>query len=142
MPHRAQESDDRDILGLVVGDWSHHAVVLLEAGNQIADEVELGAGDEHRSQRPEDNDHRRQEAEANRFSAGLLIPRPWFVRDMRNLGDADVTHVQTLAKQYRTSLEACANHYIELTDDTCALVFSKDGIIRYSRRTEKFPFWQ
>jgi hypothetical protein len=52
MPHRAQESDDRNILGLIICDRSHHAVVLREAGNQIADEVELCAGDEHWSQHP------------------------------------------------------------------------------------------
>jgi Zn-dependent peptidase ImmA (M78 family) len=84
--------------------------------------------------------HRRQEAEANRFSAGLLMPKPWFVRDMEKLGDADVTHVQSLAKLYQTSLEATANRYIDLTDDTCALVFSKDNIVRYVRRTSNFPF--
>lgn len=52
MAHRAQEGDDRDILGMVVGDWPHHAVVPLEAGDKVTDEVKLGAGDEHRSQRP------------------------------------------------------------------------------------------
>jgi Zn-dependent peptidase ImmA (M78 family) len=86
-----------------------------------------------------DNDHRRQETEANRFSAGLLMPKPWFVRDMNQLGDADVTHAQTLAKRYRTSLEATVNRYIELTDDKCAYVFSKDGVIRYVRRSDDFP---
>jgi Zn-dependent peptidase ImmA (M78 family) len=87
-----------------------------------------------------DTAHRRQEAEANRFSAGLLMPRPWFVRDMRAMGDADVTHIQRLADTYDVSLEACANRYVELTDDTCAVVFSKDGIIRYTRRSTTFPF--
>ena len=87
-----------------------------------------------------DTQHRRQEAEANRFSAGLLMPKPWFVREMEKLGEADVTHVQLLAKQYQTSLEATANRYIDLTDDTCALVFSKDNVVRYVRRTTNFPF--
>jgi Zn-dependent peptidase ImmA (M78 family) len=84
-------------------------------------------------------DHRRQEAEANRFAAGLLMPGPWFTRDMRRLGDADVTHVQTLAKKYGTSLEATVNRYVDLSDDACAFVFSKDGIIQYIRRTDNFP---
>jgi hypothetical protein len=86
-----------------------------------------------------DNDHRRREAEANRFAAGLLMPRPWFARDMDRLGDADVTHVQTLAERYETSLEATANRYIDLTSDICAFVFSKDGVIRYVRPTKNFP---
>jgi IrrE N-terminal-like domain len=86
-----------------------------------------------------DTIHRRQEAEANRFAAGLLMPKPWFVRDMDRLGDADVVHVQTLAKQYGTSLEATCNRYIELTDDCCAFVFAKDNVVRYVRPTSKFP---
>lgn len=86
-----------------------------------------------------DSDHRRREAEANRFAAGLLMPRDWFSRDLDQLGDADVTHVQTLAKKYRTSLEATSNRYTDLTPDTCAFVFSKEGVIRYARTTTNFP---
>jgi hypothetical protein len=86
-----------------------------------------------------DTIHQRQEAEANRFAAGLLMPKPWFTRDMDQLGDADVTHVQRLAKRYCTSLEATSNRYIELTDDCCAFVFSKNDVIRYVRTTGKFP---
>jgi Zn-dependent peptidase ImmA (M78 family) len=85
------------------------------------------------------NDHQRREAEANRFAAGLLMPKPWFSRDMNRLGDADVTHVMTLAKQYCTSLEATSNRYCELTDDICAFVFAKDGVIRYMRTASNFP---
>jgi hypothetical protein len=55
------------------------------------------------------------------------------------LGEADVTHVQTLAKQYGTSLEATSNRYTDLTPDACAFVFSKDGVIRYLRPTSNFP---
>ncbi|MUO98022.1 ImmA/IrrE family metallo-endopeptidase, partial [Agrobacterium vitis] len=81
----------------------------------------------------------KQETEANRFAAGILMPRPWFVSDMRKLGDADVEHVKTLARQYGTSVEATVARYVELTDDCCAFVFSKDGIIRYTRATKDFP---
>jgi Zn-dependent peptidase ImmA (M78 family) len=82
------------------------------------------AGDLRETRR--DTQHRRREAEANRFSAGLLMPKPRFVCEMEKLGEPDITHVQLLAKQYQTSLEATANRYIDLTDDTCALIFSKD----------------
>jgi hypothetical protein len=86
-----------------------------------------------------DTDHRRREAEANRFAAGLLMPKPWFSRDLDRLGNADVAHVMSLAKQYCTSLEATSNRYCELTDDMGAFVFAKDGAIRYVRRTANFP---
>lgn len=84
-------------------------------------------------------EHQRREAEANRFAAGLLMPKPWFLRDLRRLGDADVSHVQILADRYQTSLEATINRFVDLTDDTCAFVFSRNGKIRYVRRTRDFP---
>ena len=56
-------------------------------------------------------------ASCQRRDNALLMPRPWFVRDMRAIGEADVTHIQRLADDYNVSLEACANRYVELTDD-------------------------
>jgi len=91
------------------------------------------------SEKRRDTDHRRREAEANRFAAGLLMPKPWFERDLQRLGDADVAHVQALSDTYRTSLEATINRYVDLTDDTCAFVFLRNGIIRYVRPTRDFP---
>ena len=81
----------------------------------------------------------RQEAEANRFAAGILMPKPWFTAHMNKLGDVDVEHIRTLARRYETSLEATIARYIELTDDCCAFVFSKDGVVRYARPTRDFP---
>lgn len=87
----------------------------------------------------QNSERERREAEANAFSAGLLMPKPLFEREMGQLGDADVTNVRTLARMFGTSLEATANRYVDLTDDCCAFVFSKDGVIRYARRTGNFP---
>ena len=56
-------------------------------------------------------------ASCQRRDNALLMPRPWFVRDVRAIGEADVTHIQRLADDYNVSLEACANRYVELTDD-------------------------
>jgi Zn-dependent peptidase ImmA (M78 family) len=80
----------------------------------------------------------RREAEANRFSAGVLMPKPLFQRDLQRLGDADLAHVLELRKRYGTSLEATANHYIDLTDDCCAFVYSLRGVIRYIKATRDF----
>ena len=86
-----------------------------------------------------DTPYRRQEAEANRFSAGLLMPKPMFLKDMAALGSADVTHAKQLSDLYDTSMEATVNRYADLTSDTCAFIFSKDGIIRYIRPSRDFP---
>lgn len=124
----AREERRRFTIGHELG----HFLIPSHKGNK-----QCTAADLRESRRG--NDHQRQEAEANRFSAGLLMPKPWFVRSMGELGDADVTHAQILAKRYKTSLEATFNRYIELTGDICAFVFSKDGAIRYCRPTRDFP---
>lgn len=90
---------------------------------------------EHRRDTPA---HKR-EHEANRFSAGLLMPKPLFVKDMDALGSADVTHAKILSDMYDVSLEAIANRYVDLTPDSCAFVFSKDGVIRYARPSRSMP---
>lgn len=115
-----------------VGHELGHFLMPSHRGNRQCKASDLR---EHRR----DTVHQRQELEANRFAAGLLMPKPSFVRDMRSLGDADVMHVQHLAGEYGTSLEATVNRYVELTEDRCAFVFSKDGVIRYVRFTAGFP---
>lgn len=83
--------------------------------------------------------YQRQEAEANRFSAGLLMPKRMFVADVDALGSADVAHIRQLSDQYDVSMEAVANRYIDFTSDACAIVFSHSGIVRYARPSKDFP---
>lgn len=115
-----------------IGHELGHFLLPSHTGNRQCSLADMG-------ERRVDTIYRRQESEANRFSAGILMPRPWFKRDMDRLGDADVSHVQVLAEIYNTSLEATSNRYVELTPDTCAFVFSKDNVVRYVRKTEDFP---
>lgn len=109
-----------------------HFLIPSHQGNRQCTATDLR---EHRR----DTAHRKQESEANRFAAGLLMYKPRFTRDIDQLGDADVSHVVTLAKSYGTSLEATANRYVDLSENTCAFVFSKDNVIRYARPKRGFP---
>ena len=109
-----------------------HFLIPTHLGNQ-----QCTAADLRESRR--DNAHRRREAEANRFAAGLLMPKPWFCRDMERLGSADISHIEALRIRYGTSFEATANRYCELSDEACAFVFSRDGVIRYVRPNTSFP---
>lgn len=109
-----------------------HFLIPSHQGNRQCTAADLR---EHRR----DTIHRKQESEANRFAAGLLMYKPRFTRDVDRLGEADVSHVMTLAKRYGTSLEATANRYVDLSEDTCAFVFSKDGVIHYARASDGFP---
>jgi hypothetical protein len=124
----AREQRRRFTIGHELG----HFLIPSHKGNR-----QCTASDLRESRR--DNIRQRQETEANRFSAGILMPKPWFIGDMNRLGEADVTHAQTLSRRYHTSLEATANRYIELTDDVCAYIFSKDGVVRYVRASRGFP---
>lgn len=115
-----------------VGHELGHFVIPAHQGIQ-----QCTSGDLRETRR--DTLYRRQESEANRFSAGLLMPKPMFVKDLEALGSADVAHAKHLSDLYDTSMEATANRYAELTSDICAFIFSKDGIVRYVRPTSDFP---
>ena len=83
--------------------------------------------------------HQKEEAQANRFAAGLLMPKPWFVAQTDEMGAPDMSQLHALASTYGVSLEAAANRYADLTPEACAFVFMKDGRIRYSRPSRSFP---
>lgn len=83
--------------------------------------------------------YQRQETEANRFSAGLLMPKPLFVKDIDALGSADVAHVRELSNRYDVSMEAVANRYLDFTAENCAFIFSRENIARYARTCRDFP---
>lgn len=83
--------------------------------------------------------HQKEEAQANRFAAGLLMPKPWFVAQTDGLGSPELEHLRVLSSTYSVSLEAAANRYAELTPETCAFVFLRNGRIRYTRPSKTFP---
>lgn len=83
--------------------------------------------------------HQKEEAQANRFAAGLLMPKPWFVTQTDELGPPVLEHLRIIAATYSVSLEAAANRYAELTSETCSFVFLRNGRIRYARSSRTFP---
>ncbi len=109
-----------------------HFLIRTHTGNRQCTAKDL-------SERRIDSADRRREAEANRFAAGLLMPKPWFERDITSMGDLDVLHIDKLRRRYDVSFEAAANRYAELTDEPFALIFSQNGVVRYARANTKFP---
>ena len=83
--------------------------------------------------------HQKEEAQANRFAAGLLMPKPWFAAQTDEMGSPDVSHLRPLASTYEVSLEAVANRYAELSAEACAFVFLRNGRVRYVRASRSFP---
>lgn len=86
-----------------------------------------------------DTPHRKEEMQANRFAAGLLMPKPLFLSFVEGLGKPAVTHPAAIAAAYDVTLEAAASRYADLTQAMCALVFIKDGVVRYARPSRSFP---
>lgn len=115
-----------------IGHELGHFLIPTHVGNQRCTPENLS---ERRFATPA----QRREAEANRFAAGVLMPKPWFERDADRLGLPDVSHLRKLARLYEVSLEAAANRFVELTATPCAIVFSYGGVIRYARSHVNFP---
>ncbi|KMS60452.1 hypothetical protein V474_01120 [Novosphingobium barchaimii LL02] len=86
-----------------------------------------------------DTPHRKEEMQANRFAAGLLMPKPLFARFVTDLGKPTVSHLPALAAAYGVTLEAAVSRYADLTQTTCAFLFIKDGTIRLVRPSRSFP---
>lgn len=80
------------------------------------------------------------EVEANRFAALLLMPTQHFRRDLRRRAGADLAHVLELADKYDTSREATVRRYVDLHDDPCAAVVSREGRVLRFYRSKEFPF--
>ena len=93
--------------------------------------------------------HKRCENDANRFSAHLLMPRPFFLEDMSSL-PFGIQALERLARRYATSIESTAIHYVSLATHSCALVMfetlpegmvTEDGSwlrVRYSKGSPFF----
>jgi len=80
------------------------------------------------------------EVEANRFSADLLFPRPFFGKDLARMKTVDVEHIVALAERYDMSKEATARRYVEEHNELAAAVVSRDGKITRVYRHKLFPF--
>lgn len=68
------------------------------------------------------------EAEADRFAAGLLMPRHLFFPAIENAGQG-LAAVEALAALCKTSLHATAIRYTQCTRDPVAIIVSRGGVI-------------
>ncbi|MEG3175529.1 ImmA/IrrE family metallo-endopeptidase [Sphingomonas sp. RB3P16] len=109
-----------------------HFLLSHGRGDQSCTARDLG---ENRRDTPE----RKAEMQANRFAAGLLMPKPLFVPFVAALGKPAVAHLPTIAAAFDVTQEAAASRYLDLSQAMCALVFVKDGVVRYARASRAFP---
>jgi Zn-dependent peptidase ImmA (M78 family) len=78
-----------------------------------------------------------RESEANEFASHLLVPERFATPNIRGRKPTlDV--VRELADRFDTSLIAAAVAFIRLSNEPCALVFSKQGRVQWFSRTKDF----
>ncbi len=74
---------------------------------------------------------------SNAFAAAVLLPEAGVAPFLRHAPDLD--HVVALAERFDVSREAVPRRYVDLHRETLAVVFAKDGALRYAHRAECFP---
>lgn len=77
------------------------------------------------------------ESEANRFAASLLMPEA-LVRPHIREEPPSFDVIKALARNLRTSLTATAIRYVKFASEPCAVVYSRDGKIRWFRGSDDF----
>lgn len=78
------------------------------------------------------------ELQANQFSAELLMPHKLVKSRLHVFKDPEMAHIIQLRDEFGTSMEMTARRLIELNEYPCAVVFSKDNMVRYSVRSDYF----
>lgn len=79
------------------------------------------------------------EVEANQFAAELLMPPRLFGRRVKRLSGVDIEQIIKLSDDFLVSREAVARRFIQYANEPLAVIFSKDGAIRYTKKHEDFP---
>ena len=104
---------------------------ILHTGTQIifCDEDDMHAW----------KDSQKREVEANLFAASLLMPYDIFIQYIKT-GQPTFDMISEVSKEFRTTLTATSLQYIDLSKEPCALVVSKDSIIKWYRKSKSFNF--
>lgn len=81
------------------------------------------------------------ESEANQFSQLLLMPDVLISRAI-NSSTLSMELLKSISDNFEMSFEAIANKCSSLSNTPFALIYSKDGVVRYFwRDRERFPYW-
>jgi hypothetical protein len=81
----------------------------------------------------------KMEVEANEFAAELLMPTRLVGKLLARSPGVEMEHILRIAAEFNVSKESAARCYVSLVGEPVALVFSRDGIIRYIKKSAEFP---
>lgn len=80
------------------------------------------------------------EREANVFAAELLMPRSLWDKEV-DVAEPSLQIVSDLSKKYDVSFTAAAIRFAKLSEERCAVVFSKDGKVKWAAYSKDFAHW-
>lgn len=78
-----------------------------------------------------------REQQANEFAAALLTPEQFFAPLCQDQ-DPSFELISDLADRFNVSLMATAMRYVRFTSEPCAIVFSKDGLVKWFSGSKDF----
>lgn len=84
-------------------------------------------------------DSKKREVEANEFAASLLMPYEIFIRYITQ-GQPTFDMISEVSKEFRTTLTSTGLRYIAFSKEPCALVVSKDNVIRWYKKSNSFNY--
>jgi IrrE N-terminal-like domain len=87
----------------------------------------------------EQTTYERMEAEANRFSALILMPPPLLRPYMMRLGEPDLTGVLQVHTDFVVSKDAAARAYAQYHEAPIAIVVVKQGRVQRFYKNSRFP---
>jgi Zn-dependent peptidase ImmA (M78 family) len=81
----------------------------------------------------------RMEVEANRFASQLLLPAPYFRRELAKFKQPDIAAIMQLSDTFLVSREAVSRSYVNFRDELLAAVITHHGVIQRIYRKSGFP---
>lgn len=85
------------------------------------------------------NSNKRHELEANEFAAEWLMPKEIFKLRCAKF-EPDFNMISMTASEFSVSLTAAVTRYVEFTEHEVMLVVSKNGIMKYFKPSQDFPY--
>lgn len=78
-----------------------------------------------------------REQEANEFASALLMPEQFFAPLCQD-HDPSFELISDLADKFNVSLTATTMRYVRFATEPCAIVFSKDGLVKWFSGSKEF----
>lgn len=83
---------------------------------------------------------RSEETEANFFAGELILPEK-LIKKRCDVAEVDFREIKQIAQEFRASLTATAIRFVRFCPEKCAVVFSKDGKVKWFFGSENWwPF--